>query len=541
MLPLLRTPPGRAHQTHPDGLSEHDIQEQDGRSQEMQEAREPFLQDSYIATDLLEHLCQQKVEPSPRQPTLKTNNEPTVQVGRNIVSLYEPRSMLPLLRTTPGRAHQTHPDGLSEHDIQEHDVKSFNFEAQDKIEHLEFDRTAPQTRLREQLKAQELSLEDSYIPVDLLEHLCRQKVEPIRSPRQPLTSSRPTSSRVSSGAGEWIEVSLELENTNNQPTVQVGRNLMSLYEPHSMLPLMRTPPGRAHQMHPDGLSEHDNPKKETKRSNCQWCCLFPSRNRALQRQSRFEATVSKNDPDTFLQRSLAAPDLSLMTAPRQKKTSLESRMSALGLSRSRTKNLLFPKIRSGDLDLDAEPFARGSSKNVFRARLRKTVPSVGPSGHLVAVLQVWKKKNVLDTELEVFAKIGNHPFLTRLVAVMSSDSKDGTVLVRCFVTEFAELGSLDKVLTNLSENREKARVEVLLRAALQVLEGMVWLEKKKILHRDLALRNLLVFSFDAQDPDKVLVKITDYGEPGSPSMSLVSIFFYCSLCSDFFYPLAKYV
>jgi serine/threonine protein kinase len=151
---------------------------------------------------------------------------------------------------------------------------------------------------------------------------------------------------------------------------------------------------------------------------------------------------------------------------------------------------------------------------------------------------VWKKKDILNTELEVFAKIGNHPFLTRLVAVMSlNDSEDGTVLV----TEFAELGSLDKVLTNLSEKREKASTEVLLRAALQVLEGMVWLQKKKILHRDLALRNLLVFSFDAQDPDKVLVKITDYGEPGSPSMSLVSIFFYCSLCSDFFYPLAKYV
>ena len=259
---------------------------------------------------------------------------------------------------------------------------------------------------------------------------------------------------------------------------------------------------------------------------------------ALQCQSLFEPTVSKNDPETLLRRSLAAPDLSLMTAaPRQKKTSLESIMSALGLPRSRTKHLLFAKIKSGDLDVDAEPFARGSSKNVFRARLRKTVPSVGPSGHLVAVLQVWKKKNILDTELEVFAKIGNHPFLTRLVAVMSSDSQDGTVLV----TEFAELGSLDKVLTNLSEKREKASTEVLLKAALQVLEGMVWLQKKKILHRDLALRSLMVFSFDAQDPDKVLVKITDYGESGSPSMSLVSIFFYCSLCSDFFYPLAKYV
>jgi serine/threonine protein kinase len=216
----------------------------------------------------------------------------------------------------------------------------------------------------------------------------------------------------------------------------------------------------------------------------------------------------------------------MTAAPRQKKTSLHSKMSVLGLSRSRTKQLLFPKIRSGDLDLDAEPFARGSSKNVFRARLRKTVPSVGPPGHVVAVLQVWKKKDILNTELEVFAKIGNHPFLTRLVAVMSlNDSEDGTVLV----TEFAELGSLDKVLTNLSEKRENARTEVLLRAALQVLEGMVWLQKKKILHRDLALRNLLVFSFDTQNADKVLVKITDYGQPGSPSMFLVSIFFYCLL------------
>jgi serine/threonine protein kinase len=251
---------------------------------------------------------------------------------------------------------------------------------------------------------------------------------------------------------------------------------------------------------------------------------------ARQRQSRFESTVSKNDPETLLRRSLAEPDLLLTTAastaaPRQKKTSLESIMCALGLPRSRANHLLFPKIRSGELDLDAEPFARGSSRNVFRARLRKTVPSVGPPGHLVAVLQEWKKKNILDTELEVFARIGNHPFLTRLVAVMPSDSQDGTLLV----TEFAELGSLDKVLTNLTEKREKASTEVLLRAALQVLEGMVWLQKKKILHRDLALRNLLVFSFDTQNADKVLVKITDYGQPGSPSMFLVSIFFYCLL------------
>ena len=105
-----------------------------------------------------------------------SNNQPTVHVGRNIISLYEPHSMLPLMRAPPGRAHHTHPDGLSEHDIQEWDgrsqeMKRSNFEAQDKIEHLKFDRTALQARLREQQEAREPLLQDSDIDVDLLEDL----------------------------------------------------------------------------------------------------------------------------------------------------------------------------------------------------------------------------------------------------------------------------------------------------------------------------------------------------------------------------------
>jgi hypothetical protein len=88
------------------------------------------------------------------------------------------------------------------------------------------------------------------------------------------------------------------------------------------------------------------------------------------------------------------------------------------------------------------------------------------------------------------------------------------------VSKFAELGSLDKVLTNLREQREKARVEVLLRAALQVWEGMVWLEKKKILH--LALRNLLVFSFHAQDPDNTEIVRKETKKFGSQRNSNVN-------------------
>jgi len=45
----------------------------------------------------------------------------------------------------------------------------------------------------------------------------------------------------------------------------------------------------------------------------------------------------------------------------------------------------------------------------------------------------------------------------------------------------------------------------------QVCAGMVALTNAGLVHRDLASRNVLVFRFDASDPTKVLVKISDFG------------------------------
>jgi serine/threonine protein kinase len=53
--------------------------------------------------------------------------------------------------------------------------------------------------------------------------------------------------------------------------------------------------------------------------------------------------------------------------------------------------------------------------------------------------------------------------------------------------------------------------DVLLTAAMQVLDGMLQLQEQKIVHCDLALRNILAFRFNASDYDLVHVKITDYG------------------------------
>jgi serine/threonine protein kinase len=159
------------------------------------------------------------------------------------------------------------------------------------------------------------------------------------------------------------------------------------------------------------------------------------------------------------------------------------------------------------LDVSPKSLASGSFKEVFLATLRKIIPEIGPAGHKVAVMKLRNGNSTLGAELKVFKMLGRHANLTRLYAVTCSDLGAVTSLV----TEFAELGSLDHVLNNLSEIHESATADVLLTAAMQVLDGMLQLQEHKIVHCDLALRNILVFRFDAPDCDQVHVKITDYG------------------------------
>jgi secreted trypsin-like serine protease len=165
------------------------------------------------------------------------------------------------------------------------------------------------------------------------------------------------------------------------------------------------------------------------------------------------------------------------------------------------------KILLEDLDVGPNPLASGSFKEVFLARLLKTIPDIGQAGHKVAVIQLRHGNSTLGAELNVFKTLGRHPNLTRLLAVTCSDSG----VVTSLVTEFAELGSLDHVLSDLSERDQSATADVLLTAAMQVLDGMLQLQEHKIVHCDLALRNILVFRLDASECGQVHVKLTDYG------------------------------
>jgi len=74
----------------------------------------------------------------------------------------------------------------------------------------------------------------------------------------------------------------------------------------------------------------------------------------------------------------------------------------------------------------------------------------------------------------------------------------------CILTEFAELGSVASLMKTFV-----LEYPVKLKFALDAAQGLHFLHKNKIIHRDLKNDNLLVFSLSLDAP--VNVKITDFG------------------------------
>jgi len=137
----------------------------------------------------------------------------------------------------------------------------------------------------------------------------------------------------------------------------------------------------------------------------------------------------------------------------------------------------------------------GSSKTVHKAKWR---------GQHVAALTL--RSGDAEAELAVFERLGRRPGLTRLFG-MSRDMEGRQVLI----TEFAPMGSLDNLLADLEDVGRCASNLVLMKCAMEVCDGMLQLVEEGLIHRDLALRNVLVFGFDPDNAGATEVKITDYG------------------------------
>uniref|UniRef100_A0A061RC01 Proto-oncogene tyrosine-protein kinase ROS n=1 Tax=Tetraselmis sp. GSL018 TaxID=582737 RepID=A0A061RC01_9CHLO len=159
-----------------------------------------------------------------------------------------------------------------------------------------------------------------------------------------------------------------------------------------------------------------------------------------------------------------------------------------------------------ELQLQEPPIAVGSAKTVHRAKWHCDD---------VAVLTVHGGGSdyVQPAELQ---SLSEHPGLTRVRHICKSP--EGNVVI---VTEFAPMGSLDKVLRDL--RGEKGRTisnQTLVQCAIQVCAGMERLVEECLLHKNLSLHNVLVFDFHPDDPQRVRVKVADYWFEGGSAYSL---------------------
>jgi serine/threonine protein kinase len=116
-------------------------------------------------------------------------------------------------------------------------------------------------------------------------------------------------------------------------------------------------------------------------------------------------------------------------------------------------------------------------------------------------------QNDLMVEIEtirILTTEGGHQNIIKLIGYVPQESP-------VMVTEFAAFGSLDKFL----KKKRKAKPPVKLgerttvKFACQIADGMAYMVSKKVIHRDLASRNVLVGE-DAHDGSEQC-KITDFG------------------------------
>ena len=79
------------------------------------------------------------------------------------------------------------------------------------------------------------------------------------------------------------------------------------------------------------------------------------------------------------------------------------------------------------------------------------------------------------------------------------------------MTEYATLGALHTLIEQLDEDDETIPFPHKHTMLQQVASGVDALVSEKLVHRDLATRNVLVFGFDADDVSSTLVKVSDFG------------------------------
>lgn len=145
------------------------------------------------------------------------------------------------------------------------------------------------------------------------------------------------------------------------------------------------------------------------------------------------------------------------------------------------------EIPYSELILEKKPAGRGAYGVVYRGTWRGAtvaVKKLNPDGLLdddhEKLLQEFR------SEIYVMNQIGDHPNVIRLIGVCSVPPN------LCLVTPWITHGSLEDLLLKPRDPPLNLPLKVIVRIARDIAAGILHLHLDQIIHRDLALRNVLV-------------------------------------------------
>lgn len=156
----------------------------------------------------------------------------------------------------------------------------------------------------------------------------------------------------------------------------------------------------------------------------------------------------------------------------------------------------YKEVPRSAIDL-GEQIGAGSFKRVYQGRLKLPGSS---KETVVAVLNVFSGN--VAAEAATLMRVGRHPRLVRYLG-MSTEESETLILL-----EYATMGSLLDKMEEIEDSITLGHQIVMLQ---QIASGMEALASAALIHRDLALRNILLFNYDESDVSKTSVKVSDFG------------------------------
>ncbi|CAF3376774.1 unnamed protein product [Rotaria sp. Silwood1] len=167
-----------------------------------------------------------------------------------------------------------------------------------------------------------------------------------------------------------------------------------------------------------------------------------------------------------------------------------------------TRNKKYQFTLGIDIRQSHRPFFQTQTKSIYRAQWLLNNENL-PEIVLLKINGAQAKK-----EASFYVELTRHPNIVRTFGFVNdkgSNEQSGAVLL---VQEYACKGSLYDLLQEQTVIPDE---KVLIQVFLQIIEAMIYLVSNQVIHGDLACRNVLVFHFDSNNPDKNVVKLTDFG------------------------------